>query len=51
MAGHSKCFKVPHLKGLLDQKRGQLFSPRAPEMTVAEGKPESLVWLFSALSA
>jgi hypothetical protein len=35
MAGHSKWSKVKHLKGSLDQKRGQLFSELAKEITVA----------------
>jgi YebC/PmpR family DNA-binding regulatory protein len=35
MAGHSKWSKVKHIKGLLDQKRGQLFSKLAKEITVA----------------
>jgi transcriptional/translational regulatory protein YebC/TACO1 len=35
MAGHSKWSKVKHIKGPLDQKRGQLFSKLAKEITVA----------------
>jgi len=35
MAGHSKWSKVKHTKGPLDQKRGQLFSKLAKEITVA----------------
>jgi transcriptional/translational regulatory protein YebC/TACO1 len=35
MAGHSKWSKVQHIKGPLDQKRGQLFSKLAAEITVA----------------
>ena len=33
MAGHSKWSKVKHIKGPLDQKRGQLFSKLAQEIT------------------
>ena len=35
MAGHSKWSKVKYIKGSLDQKRGQLFSRLAKEITVA----------------
>lgn len=35
MAGHSKWSKVKHIKGPLDQKRGQLFSKLAKEISVA----------------
>jgi YebC/PmpR family DNA-binding regulatory protein len=35
MSGHSKWSKVKHYKGLLDSKRGQLFSKVAKEISVA----------------
>ena len=35
MAGHSKWSKVKHIKGPLDQKRGQLFSKLAKKITLA----------------
>lgn len=35
MAGHSKWSKVKYINGPLDQKRGQLFSKLAKEITVA----------------
>ena len=35
MAGHSKWSKVKHIKGVLDVKRGKLFSKLSKEITVA----------------
>ncbi len=35
MAGHSKWSKVKHIKGPLDQKRGQLLPKLAKEISVA----------------
>src|SRR6201995_431498 len=53
MAGHSKWSKVKHIKGPLDQKRGQLFSKLAKEITVAArmggGDPAGNVRLRSAI--
>src|SRR5882762_1207876 len=53
MAGHSKWSKVKHIKGPLDQKRGQLFSKLAQEITVAArmggGDPTGNVRLRSAI--
>jgi YebC/PmpR family DNA-binding regulatory protein len=53
MAGHSKWSKVKHIKGPLDQKRGQLFSKLAKEITVAAkmggGDPAGNARLRSAI--
>lgn len=35
MAGHSKWSKVKHIKGVLDVKRGKIFSKLSKEITVA----------------
>jgi YebC/PmpR family DNA-binding regulatory protein len=55
MAGHSKWSKVKHIKGPLDQKRGQLFSKLAKEITVAAkmggGDPSGNPRLRSAILA
>ncbi len=55
MAGHSKWSKVKHIKGPLDQKRGQLFSKLAKEITVAArlggGDPAGNPRLRSAILA
>src|SRR5246127_148006 len=55
MAGHSKWSKVKHIKGPLDQKRGQLFSKLAKEITVAArmggGDPNGNPRLRSAILA
>src|ERR1700722_18607515 len=55
MAGHSKWSKVKHIKGPLDQKRGQLFSKLAKEVTVAAkmggGDPAGNPRLRSAILA
>jgi YebC/PmpR family DNA-binding regulatory protein len=55
MAGHSKWSKVKHIKGPLDQKRGQLFSKLAKEITVAAklggGDPGANIRLRSAILA
>lgn len=55
MAGHSKWSKVKHIKGPLDQKRGQLFSKLAKEITVAAkmggGDPSGNPRLRSAVLA
>jgi YebC/PmpR family DNA-binding regulatory protein len=55
MAGHSKWSKVKHIKGPLDQKRGQLFSKLANEITVAAkmggGDPSGNPRLRSAILA
>lgn len=53
MAGHNKWSKVKRLKGALDQKRGQLFSKLAKEITVAAkmggGDPGANARLRSAM--
>jgi len=55
MAGHSKWSKVKHIKGPLDQKRGQLFSKLAKEIAVAAklggGDPNANPRLRSAILA
>jgi YebC/PmpR family DNA-binding regulatory protein len=55
MAGHSKWSKVKHIKGPLDQKRGQLFSKLAREITVAAkmggGDPDGNPRLRTAILA
>ena len=55
MAGHSKWSKVKHIKGPLDQKRGQLFSKLAKEISVASrmggGDPAGNPRLRSAILA
>lgn len=55
MAGHSKWSKVKHIKGPLDQKRGQLFSKLAKEISVAArlggGDPDANYRLRSAILA
>ncbi|HSI12357.1 MAG TPA: YebC/PmpR family DNA-binding transcriptional regulator [Chthoniobacter sp.] len=55
MAGHSKWSKVKHIKGSLDQKRGQLFGMLATEITVAArlggGDPSRNHYLRSAIRA
>ena len=55
MAGHSKWSKVKHIKGPLDQKRGQLFSKLAKEIAVAArmggGDPAGNPRLRSAILA
>ena len=55
MAGHSKWSKVKHIKGPLDQKRGQLFSKLAKEITVAAkmggGDPDANLRLRYAIDA
>src|ERR1700744_3572551 len=55
MAGHSKWSKVQYIKGPLDQKRGQLFSKLAKEITVAAkmggGDPSGNPRLRSAILA
>src|SRR6201987_5692069 len=55
MAGHSKWSKVKHIKGPLDQKRGQLFSKLAKEIPVAAkmggGDPGGNPRLRSAIQA
>jgi YebC/PmpR family DNA-binding regulatory protein len=55
MAGHSKWSKVKHIKGPLDQKRGQLFSKLAKEISVAArlggGDPAGNPRLRSAILA
>lgn len=55
MAGHSKWSKVKHIKGVLDQKRGKLFSKLAKEITVAAklggGDPDANPRLRTAIYA
>ena len=55
MAGHSKWSHVKHIKGVLDQKRGKLFSKLAKEITVAAklggGDPDANPRLRTAIYA
>lgn len=55
MAGHSKWSKVKHIKGPLDQKRGQLFSKLSKEIALAAklggGDPGGNIRLRAAIQA
>jgi YebC/PmpR family DNA-binding regulatory protein len=55
MAGHSKWSKVKHIKGVLDARRGRLFSKLSKEITVAAqiggGNPDFNPRLRSAILA
>lgn len=55
MAGHSKWSKVKHIKGPLDQKRGQLFSKLSKEIALAAklggGDPDGNIRLRAAIQA